>query len=155
MVAHLSQHDQRVTCPVVNPMVLLCMIAPYVILGYVLQESISVGSASGEAEGGELVGRLGFMAVAEHTAWRDQNASSHVRLAVSRSFMVRVDWTSKASTALGRSSWQAHIQRPDRRLAMRCVRHFLEHRVPAEEKLFFQVWSGQELLGLAGGERKC
>ena len=35
---------------------------------------LSLRSSASEAEGGDLVGRLGFMAVAEHTAWRDQNA---------------------------------------------------------------------------------
>ena len=36
--------------------------------------------------------------------------------------------------------------------ACKALRETSEYRVHTEEKLFFQVWSGQELLGLAGCE---
>ncbi|CAE7235276.1 unnamed protein product [Symbiodinium sp. CCMP2592] len=65
---------------------------------------VHVSQNDQRAEGGDLVGRLGFMAVAEHTAW---------------------------SFDLARKILMAG---------------------PNPEKLFFQVWSGQELLGLAGLE---
>ena len=76
VVAHLSKHDQQV--PGRRRGTTSCHGEPAL-------RNTPLRAELAEVVGGELIGRLGFMAVAEHIAWRD-SVSFGFRCAIQMSF---------------------------------------------------------------------